>query len=145
VVEGRRRRAAGVRRVVAIFGVQGWRWAWTRDVRELVFALDADAAGQQAWRALARQAALRGKRVAALPREAYGGCKDVSAAWGAGVLTIEIGATGAAPAPAESMEPVDLQEAWEERTAIMVYDGHLPHSEAAELAWAALVPHSDTR
>src|SRR5882762_1021493 len=32
--------AAGVRRVVAIFGVQGWRWDWAREVRELVFALD---------------------------------------------------------------------------------------------------------
>ena len=39
--------AAGVPRVVAIFGVQGWRWAWAREVREVVFALDADAAGQQ--------------------------------------------------------------------------------------------------
>jgi hypothetical protein len=35
--------AAGVPRVVAIFGVQGWRWDWVREVRELVFALDADA------------------------------------------------------------------------------------------------------
>jgi hypothetical protein len=39
--------AAGVTSVVAIFGVQGWRWDWVRGVRELVFALDADAAGQQ--------------------------------------------------------------------------------------------------
>jgi DNA primase len=38
--------AAGVPCVVAIFGVQGWRWDWAREVRELVFALDADAAGQ---------------------------------------------------------------------------------------------------
>jgi hypothetical protein len=38
----------GVPRVVAIFGVQGWRWDWVWEVRELVFALDADAAGQQA-------------------------------------------------------------------------------------------------
>ena len=59
--------AAGVPRVVAIFGVQGWRWDWVREVRALVFALDADAAGQQQWQALARQAALRGKRVAVLP------------------------------------------------------------------------------
>jgi hypothetical protein len=35
--------AAGVPRVVAIFGVQGWRWDWARAIRELVFALDADA------------------------------------------------------------------------------------------------------
>jgi DNA primase len=59
--------AAGVPRVAAIFGVQGWRWDWAREVRDLVFALDADAAGQQQWRQLARQAALRGKRVAVLP------------------------------------------------------------------------------
>ena len=65
--------AAGIPRVVAIFGVQGWCWEWARDVRELVFALDADTAGQQQWQALARQAALRGKRVAVLPPHAYGG------------------------------------------------------------------------
>jgi DNA primase len=52
--------AAGVSRVVALFGVQGWRWDWVREVRELVFALDADIAGQQQWRQLTRQAALRG-------------------------------------------------------------------------------------
>ena len=40
----------------------GWRWDWAREVRELVFALDADPAGQQQWRQLARQAALRGSR-----------------------------------------------------------------------------------
>jgi hypothetical protein len=73
--------AAGVPRVVAIFGVQGWRWDWVREVRELVFALDADAAGQQQWRAFARQAALRGKRVAGLPAAAYKGWKDMSEAW----------------------------------------------------------------
>jgi hypothetical protein len=80
--------AAGVPRVVAIFGVNGWRWDWVGPVRELVFALDADAAGQQQWRALARQAALRGKRVAVLPPAAYGGHKDVNEAWVAGALTI---------------------------------------------------------
>ena len=44
-----------------------------RHVDALVFALDADTAGQQQWQALARQAALRGKRVAVLPAAAYGG------------------------------------------------------------------------
>ena len=67
--------AAGVSRVVAIFGVQGWRWDWVCEVRELVFALDADPAGQQQWRQLARQAVLRGKRVAVLEPAAYGGTK----------------------------------------------------------------------
>src|SRR5207249_1496796 len=80
--------AAGVSRVIAIFGVQGWRWDWVREVRELVFALDADAAGQQQWHQLARQAALRGKQVAVLPPEAYGGYKDVNEAWAAGVLQL---------------------------------------------------------
>jgi DNA primase len=37
--------AAGIPRVVAIFGVQGWHWAWAREVRALVFALDTDRAG----------------------------------------------------------------------------------------------------
>jgi hypothetical protein len=59
--------AAGVSRVVAIFGMQGWRWDWFRKVRELVFALETDPAGQQQWRQLARQATLWGKRVAVLP------------------------------------------------------------------------------
>ena len=85
-------RAAGVARVVAIFGVHGWRWDWVRDIRELVFALDADTAGQQQWQALARQAALRGKQVAVLPPRAYGGWKDVSEAWAAGVLCLDGGA-----------------------------------------------------
>src|SRR6266851_6491563 len=114
--------AAGVPRVVAIFGVQGWRWDWVRGVQELVFALDADAAGQQQWRQLARQAALRGKQVHVLEPAAYGGCKDVSEAWAAGVLAV-----GAVPA--------DLHEAWAERAAIMVADGGLPPADAERLAW----------
>jgi hypothetical protein len=43
-----------------------------RTVRELVFALDAAAAGQQQWRALAREAARRGKRGAGVEPAAYG-------------------------------------------------------------------------
>ena len=67
--------AAGVPRVVAIFGVQGWRWAWARAVRELVFALDAAAAGPQQGPALARQAARGSARPgsnAGLKRQARG-------------------------------------------------------------------------
>ena len=124
--------AAGVPRVMAIYGVQGWRWDWVRDVRELVFALDADAAGQQQWQALARQAALRGKRVAVLPVAAYGGYKDVNEAWAAGVLAIGDG-------PGTGLEvPEDWREVWEERVAIMVADGTLPRVEAERLAWEGL-------
>jgi len=67
------------------------RGEWVREVRELVFALDTDAAGQQQWRQLARQAALRGKHVAVLEPVAYGGQKDVSAAWAAGELAVGAG------------------------------------------------------
>jgi len=119
--------AAGVRRVVAIYGVQGWRWAWVRAVRELVFALDADAAGQQQGRQLARQAALRGKQVAVLPPEAYGGWKDASAAWAAGVLTVDGGS--AAPGMGGVAVPElseALQEQWQELMAIIAAASHTP-------------------
>jgi hypothetical protein len=130
--------AAGVRRVVAIFGVQGWRWDWVREVRELVFALDADAAGQQQWRQLARQAALRGKPVAVLAPAAYGGQKDVSAAWAAGVLAVGAGPEAAATGGEVLAIPKHLREPWAERVAIMVADGGLPREEAERLAWAGL-------
>jgi len=97
--------AAGVSRVIAIFGVQGWRWDWVREVRELVFALDTDPAGQQQWRQLARQAALRGKQVAVLPAAAYGGYKDVNEAWAAGVLAV-----GAGPAAAPGGETLAVPQ-----------------------------------
>jgi len=80
--------AAGAARVVAIFGVNGWRWDWARTVRELIFALDTDEAGQTGFRELAPVARLRGKRVAYLEPDAYGGEKDAAAAWAAGVLCL---------------------------------------------------------
>jgi hypothetical protein len=130
--------AAGVPRVVAIFGVQGWRWDWAREVRELVFALDADAAGQQQWHQLARQAVLRGKHVAVLPAAAYGGHKDVNEAWVAGTLAVDMWSTPAKEPGAWRAVPADLHEAWEERVAIMLADGHLCPADAARLAWEGL-------
>jgi hypothetical protein len=127
--------AAGIPRVVAIFGVQGWRWDWVREVRELVFALDADTAGQQQWQALARQAALRGKRVAVLPEAAYGGCKDVSEAWAAGVLGLDGGAADVESTPGRHVLQA-CRETWAERVVIMVVDGGLPPAEAERRAWA---------
>jgi hypothetical protein len=122
---------------MAILGVQGWRWDWVREVHELVFALDADTAGQQQWRLLARQAALRGKRVAVLPAAAYGGCKDVSEAWATGVLAVGAG-PAAAPGEEALAVPEHQREPWAERVAIMVIDGGLPHADAERLAWAWL-------
>jgi hypothetical protein len=132
--------AAGVPRVVALFGVQGWRWEWVRNVRELVLALDADAAGQQQWRALAREAALRGKRVAGLPPEAYGGYKDASAAWAAGVLRISGWPAPEAAGAEGSAVPEKLREVWVERVAIMMVDGGLPRAEAERAAGVGLQP-----
>jgi Toprim-like len=129
--------AARVSRVVAIFGVQGWRWEWAREVRVLVFALDADAAGQQQWRQLARQAALRGKWVAVLPSGAYGGCKDISEAWATGVLAVDAGPAAALGGEALAVPP-HQREPWAERVAIMVIDGGLPQADAERLAWAGL-------
>ena len=131
--------------MVAIFGVQGWRWDWVREVRELVFASDADAAGQQQWRQVARQAALRGKQVAVLEPAAYGGYKDVSEAGAAGVLCV-----GERPEAvrqhAERLEmPEEVREAWTERVAIMVTDGGLPREEAERLAWEWLQALAETR
>jgi len=127
--------AAGVPRVVAIFGVQGWRWDWVREVRELGFALDADAAGQQQWRALARQAALRGKRVAVLPPAAYGGHKDVNEAWVAGTLAVSSWPAAAAEGATRMARPAALRELWAERAAIMECDGGLTRPVAEHTAW----------
>jgi len=44
--------AAGAGEAVAVYGVDGWRPAWARPVRQLVLAMDADAAGER-WRELA--------------------------------------------------------------------------------------------
>jgi len=68
--------AADVPRVVAIFGVQGWHWAWARDVRALVCALSAGCRRAAAV-APARpvKAALRGKRVAWLEPRCMGGMR----------------------------------------------------------------------
>jgi hypothetical protein len=126
--------AARVLRVVAVFGVQGWRWDWAWEVRAPVFALDADPVGQQQWCQLARQAALRGKRVAVLEPAAYGGHKDVSEAWAAGVLAVGAG-PAAVPRGEALVAPPHQRESWVERTAIMVIDGGLPHEDAARLAW----------
>ena len=137
--------AAGVPRVVAIFGVQGWRWEWVREVRELVFALDADAAGQQQWRQLARQAALRGKRVAGLEPAAYEGHKDVSEAWATGVLAVGAGPAAAAAGGEVLAVSEDLREAWAERIAIMAVDGGVPRAEAEHVAWQGLQSPAETR
>ena len=77
--------AAGVPRVVAIFGVQGWCWAWAEHVGAFVFALDADTAGQQQWQARAAGSPAR-------PRE----YSSNVATWRA-LLTVDAGWRGQRP------------------------------------------------
>ncbi len=87
--------ASGHERTVAIFGVNGWRWEWLPpDVRSIVFAMDADAAGDDAWRDIAQGARRMGIRVVHLTAAAYGGEKDAAAAYAKGVLDL-----GEFPAP----------------------------------------------
>jgi DNA primase len=80
--------AAGYQRTLAIFGLDGWRWDWARETDHLVFAMDADARGQEAWRRIAWEGRLRGKRVDFLGPEAYSGHKDVNEASLAGTLKV---------------------------------------------------------
>lgn len=79
--------AAGYPNSVAIFGINGWRWDWSKNTNQLIFALDNDQAGTQ-WKDLARQACLRGKQVSFLSPESYGNNKDINEAWMAGVLNV---------------------------------------------------------
>jgi hypothetical protein len=113
-------------------------------VVQFVFALDADTAGQQRWRQFARQAVLRGKRVAVLLAAAYGGSKDVSDAWAMGVLAVGAG-PAAAPGEEALAMPEHPREPWAERVAIMVIDGGLPHADAERLAWEGLHPSAAAR
>ena len=78
--------AAGVHKVVAIFGLNGFDWRWIGR-NELVIALDHDdGRDDEAALVLMREAAYRGLKVRRLPAEAFGGYKDASAAWQVGAL-----------------------------------------------------------
>ena len=92
---------------------------------------DADQAGTDAWRKLAKGAVMRGKRVETLTISAYGGEKDVAAAWAAGVL--EVGSSPAMSSGGHSNEEAH-REAYDERAAIMEYEAGLSREEAEEAA-----------
>jgi len=137
--------AAGAARAVAIFGVDGWRWEWVRNIWELVFCLDADERGQEERRKISRAAAMRGKRVFYLPPEALGGHKDLSAAWAADALHLDLSISGIAQAQANhniweevSTWPPERREAWEERAAILEYENKMARPEAERAAYEML-------
>ena len=105
--------AAGHERTVAILGVNGWRPEWLPgDVRDLVFAMDADAAGDKGWRSIAQQARRMGVRVTHLTSAAYGGEKDAAAAHAKGVLDLgELPAAPKRPAGAKRRATYDEERA----------------------------------
>ena len=70
------------------------------------------------WRAGRRCGSSAGRTAAV-----YGGHKDASAAWAAGVLRLDAWPVAAGHGPEGRERPQDLQKLWQERTAIMVYDG----------------------
>jgi hypothetical protein len=81
--------AIGIERPVAIFGLGRMRWSWlAAGQRELVLAVDTDAAGEKAVAGFLREATLRGLVVLRLTAEEMGGRKDVGEAYVAGVLTV---------------------------------------------------------
>ena len=83
--------AAGHRHVAGLYGLAGWEWRLARlaGVLETVLALDQDGPGQEAAQALARSGALHGMRVGLLDPAAWGGHKDLAAAWLAGALDLQ--------------------------------------------------------
>jgi hypothetical protein len=79
--------AAGVEKVVAVFGLDGFDWRWVAG-QDLVIALDFDEAGEVAAQKLLMEAAYRGLKARRLAAQDLGGEKDVAAAWQAGKLNI---------------------------------------------------------
>ena len=130
--------------MVALFGVQGWRWDWVQHVRALVLALDADTTGQQQSPARSPGRTVGESRLRAGVRGVWGQ-KDVSAAWAAGVLAVGAG-PAAVPVGGEGLAMSQHQrESWAERVAIMVTDGSVRPEDAVRMAWAGLQPSSDAR
>jgi len=79
--------AAGVPKVIAIFGLNGFDWKWIGR-NELIVALDHDDAPDAPAKILMREAAYRGLKVRRLPAEAFGSSKDAADAWAAGTLDL---------------------------------------------------------
>jgi len=83
--------AAGCRHVAGLYGLSGWEWRQARlaGVGEAVLALDQDGPGQEAAHGLAWSGALHGMTVGMLDPAAWGGHKDLAAAWLAGALDLQ--------------------------------------------------------
>ena len=141
--------AAGAARTVAIFGVNGWRWEWCREIRELIFCLDADERGQEARQEISRAAAMRGKSVAYLPPEVLGSHKDISEAWAAGALNLALPESISDPDTSPPLAdfnllgevatwPAERREAWEEKAAFLEFENKMTRPDAERAAFEML-------
>lgn len=106
--------AVGFKRVVAVFGLGGFRWDWVENETDIVLALDQDSAGQKAIPDFLIQAAQRGIRVSKVTPEEVGFKKDLNEALQANCLHLRpepSTVTAAAPkiippdAPPEGLSP----------------------------------------
>jgi hypothetical protein len=91
--------ASGVTNAVAVFGLNGIRWDWLKNVKRIVLCFDFDESGLKAIKEQAEQALLRGIEVLAITKEELGGANDLAEAWEKGTLNLE-------PLDAEPAEPI---------------------------------------
>jgi len=96
--------AVGFDRVVAVFGLGGFRWDWVQPhEKEIILALDQDSAGQKAIPTFLDQATQRGIRVARVTADEIGGAKDINEALVMGSLFLR-GAKAPDSPPARDAE-----------------------------------------
>ena len=92
--------ASGVTNAVAVFGLNGIRWDWLKNVKRIVLCFDFDESGLKAIKEQAEQALLRGIEVLAITKEELGGANDLAEAWEKGTLNLE-------PLDAETIAAID--------------------------------------
>jgi len=92
--------ASGVTNAIAVFGLNGIRWDWLKNVKRIILCFDFDESGLKAIKEQAEQALLRGIEVLAITKEELGGANDLAEAWEKGTLNLE-------PLDAETIAAID--------------------------------------
>jgi hypothetical protein len=94
--------AAGVPKVIAIFGLAGFDWRWIGK-QEILVALDCDESGDAAAQEMLHVAAYRGLKARRIDAQAFGGHKDAASAWEAS--TLDLTAYSVVPLNRETVAP----------------------------------------
>lgn len=68
---------SGYPNACAVFGLFGIHWDWMK-AKDIIFALDNDGPGNEAWEKLSREALLHGKRASRIKENVYQGYKDLN-------------------------------------------------------------------